>query len=513
MSPPPPDPQRASPEVEAFLARLTTPGAAGGAGARRPDVCLVSGDLVLAVPAAERIAETLAAAIGCTVEIHRRPTSIAPLLADLATYSLFAPGKVLLAVDTAVLADRSAAAGLIDDAQEGIPTGGSTGGSKGETHGLGARERQAAVRLLQALHLFDVDPYARSAEEAIGELPAWALEGGPGRRAKRGKRQLEELKAGLVALLEAARREGLQGTGGSDLSELSALVRDGLPEGHALVLAERTAPADHPVVALLAERKAVLSLGGVEAGRGGAWEGVERLATELERQTGTAIARDALAELARRTLRQEGDGRKGASTAAEADSTARFAGEYRKLAGLAPGGKIDRKLVERAVVDRGEEDVWQLLDAVAQGRPSEALDRLHRLIGAAEDPLAMRLSFFSLFASFCRQLTALRGMMRLARVPAGEENYGRFKDRHAPNLQAALPTGGKNPLTGIHPFRLHRAYLAASRMPESLLARLPALVLDTELLLKGEGTEPDAALAQLVARVAAAASAAAVARG
>jgi hypothetical protein len=511
MSPPPPEPQRAPPEVEAFLARLTTgadgAGGAGGAGARRSGVCLVSGDLVLSVPAAERIAETLAAAIGCTVEIHRRPTSIAPLLADLATYSLFAPGKVLLAVDTAVLADRGAAAGLIDDAQEGIPTG------KGEAHGLAARERQAAVRLLQALHLFDVDPYARSAEEAIAELPAWALEGGPGRRAKRGKRQLEELKVGLVALLEAARREGLQGTGGSDLSELSALVRDGLPEGHALVLAERTAPADHPVVALLAERKAVLSLGGVEAGRGGAWEGVERLATELERQTGTAIARDALAELARRTLRQEGDGRKGASTAAEADSTARFAGEYRKLAGLAPGGKIDRKLVERAVEDRGEEDVWQLLDAVAQGRPNEALDRLHRLIGAAEDPLAMRLSFFSLFASFCRQLTALGGMMRLARVPAGEENYGRFKDRHAPSLQSALPTGGKNPLAGIHPFRLHRAYLAASRMPETLLARLPALVLDTELLLKGEGTEPDAALAQLVARVAAAASAASAARG
>ncbi len=497
---PAPNTPSARPEVEAFLARLT-------AGGERPGVCLVTGDLVLAVPAAERIAEALAAAVGCAVESHRHPASIAPLLADLATYSLFAPGKVLLAVDTAVLADRSAAATLIDDAQEGIPAGGA-----GEARGLGARERQAAVRLLQALHLFDVDPYARSAEEAIAELPAWALEGGSGRRGKRGKRQLEDLKTGLAALLEAARREGIQGAGGSDLSELSALVREGLPQGHALVLAERTAPADHPVVALLAERGAVLSLGGVEAGKGGAWEGIERLATELERQTGTSIARDALAELARRTLRQEGDGRKGASTAAEADSTARFAGEYRKLAGLAPGGKIDRKLVLRAVEDRGEEDVWQLLDAVAQGRPSEALDRLHRLIGSAEDPLAMRLSFFSLFASFCRQLTALRGMMRLARVPAGEENYGRFKDRHAPNLQANLPTGGKNPLAGIHPFRLHRAYLAASRIPEPLLARLPALVLDTELLLKGEGTEPDAALAQLVARVASAASTASAAR-
>jgi hypothetical protein len=494
-----------NPEVTAFLARLT----AGGA---RPAVCLVTGDLVLAEPAAERIAEALAATVGCPVESHRRPVSIAPLLADLATYSLFAPGKVLLALDTAVLADRGAAAALIDDAAEGLPTGNA---GAGEARSMGARERQAAVRLLQALHLFDVDPYEGGAENAISELPGWALEGGPGRKGKRGKRQLEDLKAGLAALLEGARREGIQGTGGSDLSELSAIVRggrDGLPAGHALVLAERTAPADHPVVALLAERHAVLALGGVEAARGGAWEGIEGLAAELERQTGTAIARDALAELARRTLRQEGDGRKGGSGSAEADSTARFAGEYRKLAGLvgggapgAPGGKIDRKLVLRAVEDRGEEDVWQLLDAVAQGRPGEALDRLHRLIGSAEDPLAMRLSFFSLFASFCRQLTALRGMMRLARVPAGDENYSRFKDRHAPSLQGSLPTGGKNPLAGIHPFRLHRAYLAASRLPEPLLARLPALVLDTELLLKGEGTEADAALAQLVGRVAASA--------
>ncbi|HEV7517947.1 MAG TPA: hypothetical protein VGR07_16735, partial [Thermoanaerobaculia bacterium] len=456
----------ARPETEAFLARLT-------AGGERPAVCLVTGDLVLAAPAAERIAEALAAAAGCAVETHRRPASIAPLLADLATYSLFAAGKVLLAIDTAVLADRSAAAALIDDAAEGIPAGNAGAGEARDIRALGARERQAAVRLLQALHLFDVNPYEGSTETAIEELPGWALEGGPGRRGKRGKRQLEDLKTGLAALLEAARREGIQGTGGSDLSELSAIVRggrgerDGLPAGHALVLAERTAPADHPVVALLAERRAVLALGGVEAARGGAWEGVERLAAELERQTGAAIASDALAELARRTLRQEGDGKKGGAGSAEADSTARFAGEYRKLAGLvgggAPGGKIDRKLVLRAVEDRGEEDVWQLLDAVAQGRPGEALDRLHRLVGSAEDPLAARLSFFSLFASFCRQLTALRGMMRLARVPAGDENYSRFKDRHAPSLQGSLPTGGKNPLTGIHPFRLHRAYLAASR--------------------------------------------------
>src|SRR6185295_7726598 len=109
----------------------------------------------------------------------------------------------------------------------------------------------------------------------------------------------------------------------------------------------------------------------------------------------------------------------------EADSTARFAGEYRKLANLAQEGsdrRIDRKLVEQTVEDRGEEDVWQLLDAIAAGRGGEALDRLRRLLAAAEDPLAARLSFFSLLASFCRQLVAVRGMMRVTRVPGGEGN-------------------------------------------------------------------------------------------
>ena len=269
--------------------------------------------------------------------------------------------------------------------------------------------------------------------------------------------------------------------------------------------------ADHPVVRLLggARRRARRS-GGSSRSRG-SWQGLELLAGELERQTGVGIASDALSELARRTLRQESD-KSGRSTGGvDADSTARFAGEYRKLANLVEGkgdGRIDRKLVEQTVEDRGEEDVWQLLDAIAAGRGGEALDRLRRLISAAEDPLVARLSFFSLLASFCRQLVAVRGMMRVARVPANEGNYARFKTQHAPALQSEIPTGGKNPLAGLHPFRLHRAYLAACRLPESLLARLPSDLLETELQIKGESGEADVALARLVAHLSQAAAAA-----
>ena len=488
--------------VETFLARLAK-------GGQPPQVCLVHGDLVLAEPAARRIGEALARAAGldpAAVEVHRRPPSLSPLLQDLRTFSLFATGKLALVLDSAVFADRAAAGELIEDAAEVVPLSADSAGRS-----LSARERQAASRLLQALRLFDVDPYAGEPARALAELPAWVLEGGKARKGggrSRGKKQVEELRASLAGLLEAARREEIQGTAEGDLAELAEIVRAGLPPGHALVLAESAVAADHPVAGLLAERGAALKMGRVESERG-SWQGLDLLAGELERQTGVGIAADALSELARRTLRQESD-KSGRSTGGvDADSTARLAGEYRKLANLLgeTGGRIDRRLVEQTVEDRGEEDVWQLLDAIAAGRGGEALDRLHRLLGGAEEALAARLSFFSLLASFCRQLVAVRGMMRVARVPAGEANYGRFKDRHAPALQSEIPTGGKNPLAGLHPFRLHRAYLAACRMPEPLLARLPADLLETEMQLKGESGEADVALARLVARLSQAAGA------
>jgi DNA polymerase III delta subunit len=235
----------------------------------------------------------------------------------------------------------------------------------------------------------------------------------------------------------------------------------------------------------------------VAAAREG-WTGAEGLAGELERELGVTIRRDALTELARRTLRLE-EGRGGG---ADADSTARFAAEYRKLADLAGGGAIDRRLVEETVEDRGEEDVWQLLDALADGRAAEALSRLERLVAGSEDPGRARLAFFSLLAGFCRQLLAVRGVVDRLNAPRGERSYSRFKERIAPALTGELPERLPNPLAGVHPFRLHRAYLAACRMPGPALRALPMRLLDAEMALKGEGAEPGAALAALVAQVA-----------
>lgn len=474
---------------------------AGEAGGPPAAVYLVAGELVLAEPAAERLARALAERAGCEVETHRRPPSLAPLLDDLRTYSLFAPAKVVLAVDSAVLADRNAAADLLDDAADALPV--TAGG------GLSPREREAGSRLMQALRLFGVDPLRGSPGQAIGELPDWALTGGAAFRKRRGgrgrgKRQAADLAAGLAELLGSARETGLTGWSEGELSALSAVVDDGLPEGHTLVLAERVAPADHPLVASLEGRGLAARVGGVESGRGGSWQGLDALAGELERQTGSAMARDALAELARRTLRKQGDWKeKGAA----AHSTARFAAEYRKLAGLAgPGRRIDRALVERTVADRGEEDAFKILDAVGDGRGGEALARLARLLAAAEDPLAARLRFFAQFAGYCRRVAAVRGLIDLHDVRPGETNYPRFKSALVPRLQGELPGGAPSPVAGDNPYALHRAYLAAGRLSPRAAARLPSWLLDAELELKGEGADPAAALAHLVARVAAAAS-------
>jgi len=457
---------------------------------------LVGGDLVLAEPAAKRLAEGLAARVGCEVETHRRPAALNDLLADLKTFSLFASAKVLLVVDTALFSDRRAAADLVDQAEEGLP------------HEAGVEldgaAREAASRLLQAIRVFGVDPKAGTAEEALESLPKWAFEGGQARRKRhrnrpRGKRQVADLRDGLALLLESARAVGLQGFAEGDLAELGGMLQKGLPEGHALVLAEHSVATDHPLVEALVKSQAAVSVGRVEVGNRGRLEGVEQLVEGLRGETGNAIDRDALAELTRRTLRQVGDFR---ARRVEADSTARFAAEYRKLAELAGDRSISKAQVEATVQDRGDEDVWKIIDAVGSGRAGEAMSRYRRLIIGADDAMATRLSFFSLLAGFCRQLTATAGMMRAVRVAPGETHYGRFQSSLAPTLQQALPGGAKNPLARMKAYPLHRAYLAASGLGHAAAADLPARVLDTELKIKGESSDPDAAVAHLLARIA-----------
>ncbi|MEM9293515.1 MAG: hypothetical protein AAGD01_17660 [Acidobacteriota bacterium] len=470
--------------LESILSTAATPKA----------VYLVHGDLVLAEPAAQRIAQAVAEAAGVEVETRRRPAYLLPLLNDLDTYSLFGGAKVLLVIDSAVLANKDGAAALVDEAASALPVAAPTADEPGA---LSDRQRRAASRLLQVLRFFELAPDAGSPSAILDQVPDWVFQGG-GNRRKRTKKQREQLRQDLAVLLEVARRNELEGYAEGDLERLAAAVSRGLPQGHCLVLAERAVDAAHPVVRQLQERDAALELQTVRSDNKGRWLGLEALARQLRQETGVGIEKAALEGLAQRTLRSAG--RRG--DAALNDSTARLAGEYRKLANLAGGGNIDLALVERTVLDRGQEDVFKILDAVGEGRGSEAATRLRRYLSGADDPIAARLSFFSLFAGYCRNLLAVRGMMRLHGLRGGRVSYGQFGKSLEAQLKAKLPTGESNPLSKVKTYPLYRAYLAAQRLSDRQANLLPMQILETELQLKGQSDDADGALARLLSQLA-----------
>lgn len=464
------------------------------AGQVRP-LYLVAGDRVLAEPAAIQVGQALGKVIGCEPEVHRRPADLGLILADLKTYSLFAPAKIVVVIESSVLADAGAAADLLDETLETLPM-------TGDPVELSAVERRAAGRLLQTLRLFQIDPEAGTPEEVLSSLPPWALKGGAHYRKAhgnrpRGARQVQELEAQLAQLLTAALASGLRGWAETDVGELAEAAEKGLPEGHAIVLAESAVAKKHPLVEALESQSVLVTVGRVEAAKGGGWQGLDLLAGELQRETGVGIAGSALQELARRTIVRS-SARGSSAEAVDADSTARFAAEYRKLATMVPGESIDRQLIETTVEDRGDEDVWKILDAIGAGDLGGALSRVRRLLGAAEDPVAARLSFFSLVASFGRQLAAVSALLDSTGISRNETSYSRFKTNIAPVLQSDTAEGLKSPVAKLHPYRLFRVYQTASRIPAAELADIPSRILQTELRLKGESSEPDAALTAMV---------------
>lgn len=480
---------------------MSKPGASAGlldaarAGALAP-VVLVRGDLVLAEPEAGRLAAALAALWGCEPLTVRRPESVAPLADDLRTYSLFATGKVVVAVGTGALADRTAAAELLAEVL-------GAGSWSGAAEDLTGKVRAAAVRLLQVLRLYDVDPAARGAAAALAELPDALFGGGRERdgRDRDAREDAAKSRDALQPLLQAALDAGLRGAGQSDVALLADLLSDGLPERHVLVLVESAAPDAHPLVAALAGRGAVVDAGRLGAGREGAFTGLDRLTAELARETGVRIEPDAAAELARRSLRVE-DSRRGGSGGLDFDSTERFAAEYRKLAMLAGEGTIGVESVRDQVEDRGEQDVWKLLDAVGAGDAAQALAGLERRLAGADDRLEERLALFAMVATFARRLACVASLLETTGVRAGERSYAAFRDKLAPRLQAAIEGLAENPIKGVAAYPLFRVYQAAARWPAAEVAAIPAWLLETELRLKGESGDPDAALADLLIRLA-----------
>ena len=483
-----------APEIDAAIERIE--------GGDRLPLYLVIGEQVLATREATRIAEALAAAAGCEVAVHRGTAGaeLRSILADLFTFSLFDSAKVAVVAGSAAFADKDAAAELIDETAAALNEDRGLAGGAGET--LSPAERVAAGRLLQTLRLFGIDPFAGEAEETISSLPDSALAGGKsqrrGGRRGRPKKERVALAKGLAALLEAARAEGLTGWSADDLAELDRAAGGGLPEGHALVLAERNADPKHPLVKRLFERKAAFEVGQLGFDGKGNFTGLGPVVAELERETGVRIDPAAAGELARRTLRKEGWG----PSQADAASAARFAAEYRKIAAGLPDGsdRIDRAAVEEIVTDRGEQDVWKIVGAIEHRRPGDVLALMRRYFDGAKDPKGERFRFLSLLAGRLQQLAAVHGIA-MAHGLRGERNFNGFKARVLPTLMAEWPAALKKPAP-YAVFRVYQAAMARRGSEASELARLPWLLLETEMRLKGGSDDGDAALEALVLAVA-----------
>jgi DNA polymerase III delta subunit len=458
--------------------------AAARAGTLAP-VVLVRGDRVLAEPLALRLAAAIGEAWGVAPHRLGQPERLAEIVADLRTLALFEPGKIVVAVETDLLADKSAAAELLEQAVKPFQKDSEKRKAvfEGGPEDLHGEHRDHARKLLQVIHLYELDP-AGDAERVLAKLPA-AILGADAEKAARARE-------GLRPLLVAAVAAGLRGTGEEDVSLVGDLLRDGLPDRHLLVLVENAVAAKHPIVVALGKRKAI-----VEAGRitheNKEWSGIGAMTRELERETGVRIGDAAAKELARRTL-HAGDARRGEG-GLEGDSAARFVAEFRKLAGLVSKGEVDLRSVERHVEDRGQGDIWAVLDALGSGDAAEAMRQAHRFLRAADDPDRERLLLFGFLSAFARQIVAVRGVMPLVGVRGGEKSYPSFRDQLAPKLQGEIEGLAANPLAKLNPYRLHKAYLAASRFPVERLAALPARTLETERRLKGDSADPDAALA------------------
>ncbi len=304
------------------------------AAGRLQPVYLVHGSRALAEPSGLRLAEALGKALGCAPQVVRRPDEIADVAADLRTFSLFADGKVVAVVESGVFADRATAATLFEEVRQQLPW-------SGGPDDLSGKARDAATRLLQVLRLFDLDPAALGFERAIAALP-------------------EALLAGKAA------RGGGKGKGGvgGDPGRAPAAARGGGRVGPARTRRERrfagrrsrarrSAGAPRPGAdrerrrrrAIRSSRRSPaarrsLSPARSRAGKQGGFDGLPALAGEL-------AARDRRGDRSRRARRRWRSGpcasRRGLRRQGreiDADSMARFAGEYRKLAALSGGATI-----------------------------------------------------------------------------------------------------------------------------------------------------------------------------
>ncbi|OYV94692.1 MAG: DNA polymerase III subunit delta [Planctomycetia bacterium 21-64-5] len=157
--------------------------------------------------------------------------------------------------------------------------------------------------------------------------------------------------------------------------------------------------------------------------------------------------------------------------------------ELAKLAAAANGQPIAADLVQQLVGGWRAKTAWDMLDAAVEGRTSQALVELDRLLLAGENPIAI---MGQIAATLRRFAAATRA------IEQTEASGGR------PNLRQALE------LAGFKSFVIQKSEAQLRRMGRQRAGQLYRWLLEADLALKGTSSAPARArtvLEQLVVRL------------
>lgn len=158
--------------------------------------------------------------------------------------------------------------------------------------------------------------------------------------------------------------------------------------------------------------------------------------------------------------------------------------ELSKLVAYAGAGKpVTASMVEDLVGGWRTKTAWNMLDAALDGNSAEALLQLDRLLTAGENPIG-------LLAQISASLRRFAAAARVVERAAGS--------RRRVSLRDALQT------TGVRPFVLGRAEGQLRRLGSKRAGEIYRRLLDADLALKGESSQPARArivLEQLIIRL------------
>lgn len=413
---------------------------------RPAPVYLLDGDPFLTLRAGRELAEALVPEAQRTLNVVELDSAATPAEAarELATGGLFGGGKVVLVAEPAFLTSKEDAGEAFDRALRSWSEGRQRDGAR----------RLVALAAKAGWSASDLDP---SREGAPG-LPEW--------RRELGVEPADE--AAAEAFLEEAARyaleRGLQ-AGREDAAALEALLSQGLPPGHVLVIAAGKVDGRLPLVKRLAAAGRRLTLAVEKEGR---WD-EERpvlgpVLAALLAGTGKRVDREAEARLAALV----GDDAR--ALAAEVGKLVAWAGDRQVIT----AGDVDL-LVTRVASDK----FFALGNAVESRDLPGALGVLRRSL---EDGLAVQ----QLLASLAGTVRRLLVEQERGRLAAAGRRLGSFEAWSA----AVLPGIPEEELGDRKPYGLWMKYQASQRFSRGeLLTGLSALA-EADLSAKTGGDGP-----------------------